>query len=311
MFIYKKWKGFKDKHKNIVVGLGNFDGVHIGHQKLISELVDLAEEVESTPAVFTFSPHPLAVLNPENCPPQLLTQESKQKLIAKLGVKVLLMVPFNLEFSNLAPEDFVKGVLHEELNVRGLVVGYNYTFGRRGSGTPELLERLSSKYSYRIKIIPPVMVEGQVVSSTLIRNLLMQGDVNNAAKFLGYYPFVEGKVVLGDKRGSELGFPTANLEVDQNLLIPANGVYMTKVFIEGETYFGLANIGIKPTFQGQKRNIEVHLLDFYEDIYGKLIKVSFSRRLREEKRFSTPSDLAEQIKMDITEARAEWSKVRE
>lgn len=309
MLIYKKWQGFKKKDKKIVVGLGNFDGVHIGHQKLISELVDLAHETESIPAVFTFSPHPLAVLNPESCPPQLLTQESKQKLIAKLGVKLLLMVPFNLEFSNLAPEDFIKNVLHEELNVTGIVVGYNYTFGRLGSGTPELLEKLAGKYFYRIKVIPPVTVDGQIVSSTLIRNLLQQGEVNYASKYLGYYPFVEGIVVTGDKR--KIGFPTANLEVDQNLLLPANGVYMTKVFIEGETYFGVANIGVKPTFERRKKNIEVHLLDFNKNIYGKLIKVSFTRRLRDERRFSSPSDLAEQIKMDIIEARAEWSKVRE
>lgn len=311
MYVYHHWHGLKGKHNKLVVGLGNFDGVHIGHQKLIFELVALAKEVEGTPAVFTFHPHPLAVLNPENGPPLLLSQESKQKFIARLGVDILLLVPFDVIFASLSPEDFIKTVLHEELGARGVVVGYNYTFGHRGLGTPALLEEMSSRYGYQVRVVPPVMVEGQAVSSTLIRGLLMKGEVAEAASFLGYYPFMEGQVVAGEKRGSTLGFPTANLDIDQTLLVPANGVYSAKVHIDGETYFGVANIGVKPTFQGKIRNIEVHLLDFYQDLYGKNIKVSFTRRLREEKRFKTSSDLVEQIERDILEARAEWSKVRE
>jgi riboflavin kinase/FMN adenylyltransferase len=295
----------------MVVGLGNFDGVHIGHQKLISELVTLAKELGGTPAVFTFHPHPLAVLSPENSPPLLLSQESKQKFIARLGVDVLLLAPFDVIFASLSPEDFIGTILHEELGARGVVVGYNYTFGHRGLGTPALLEEMSSTYGYQLRVVPPVMVEGQAVSSTLIRRLLLKGEVAEAAKFLGYYPFMEGVVVAGEKRGSTLGFPTANLDIDQALLAPANGVYSTKVHIDGDTYYGVANIGVKPTFHGVKRNLEVHLLDFYQDLYGKHLKVSFTRRLREERRFSTPSDLIEQIQRDIHEARAEWSKVRE
>lgn len=295
----------------MVVGLGNFDGVHTGHQKLISELVTLAKELGGTPAVFTFHPHPLAVLSPENCPPLLLSQESKQKFIARLGVDILLLAPFDVIFASLSPEDFIGTILHEELGARGVVVGYNYTFGHRGLGTPALLEEMSSTYGYQLRVVPPVMVEGQAVSSTLIRGLLLKGEVAEAAKFLGYYPFMEGIVVAGEKRGSTLGFPTANLDIDQTLLVPANGVYSTKVHINGDTYYGVANIGVKPTFHGVKRNLEVHLLDFYQDLYGKHLKVSFTRRLREEKRFSTPSDLVEQIQRDIHEARAEWSKVRE
>lgn len=311
MYVYHQWHGLKDKHKKLVVGLGNFDGVHIGHQKLISELVALAREVEGIPAVFTFHPHPLAVLKPESCPPLLLSQESKQKFIARLGVDILLLAPFDVIFASLSPKDFIKTVLHEEIGARGVVVGYNYTFGHRGRGTPALLEELSSAYDYQVRVVPPVMVVGQAVSSTLIRGLLMKGEVAEAAKFLGYYPFMEGQVVAGERRGSTLGFPTANLEIDQTLLVPANGVYSAKVHIDGDTYYGVANIGVKPTFQGKMRNLEVHLLDFYQDLYGKQIKVSFTRRLREEKRFSTPTDLIKQIERDILDAREEWSKVRE
>ena len=311
MYLYHHWRGIKDKHKKIVVGLGNFDGLHIGHQKLISDLVALAKKVGGTPAVFTFHPHPLTILNPEKSPPLLLSQEAKQKLFAKLGVKVLLQIPFNLDFAGLSPEDFVKSVLHEELGACGVVIGYNYTFGQYGRGTPALLEELSAIYGFELRVIPPIALEGQPVSSTLIRGLLASGEVTEAAKYLGYYPFVEGEVVTGEQRGRNLGFPTANLDIDKILLVPANGVYLAKVHIEGESYFGVANIGIKPTFSNNNRNIEVHLLDFYKDLYGIKIKVSFTRRLRKEKKFASPSELVKQIERDVLEARAESSKFKE
>ncbi len=310
MHVYHNWHNLKNKYKNIVVGLGNFDGMHIGHQKLISWLVELAKEVGGTPAVFTFDPHPLAVLKPGKSPLFLLSQESKQKMMAGMGVEILLLVPFNLEFAGMAPEDFIKTVLHEELEAKGVVVGYNNTFGHQGRGTPALLEKLSSNYGYKVRVVPPVMIDGKAVSSTRIRNLLAKGKVAEAAGLLGYYPFVEGQVVAGEQRGRALGFPTANLDIDQTLLVPANGVYSVKVRIDGDIYLGVANIGVKPTFQGKMRNIEVHLLDFYQNLYGNLIKVSFIRRLRGEKRFETPSDLIKQIQQDIIDARTEWS-VRE
>ncbi|KUK84114.1 MAG: FAD synthase [Pelotomaculum thermopropionicum] len=309
MYINHEWRGLKDRYGDMVVGLGNFDGVHVGHQKLISELVKIAKTTGSTPVVFTFNPHPLEVLNPGKRPPLLLSQAAKQNLIAELGVEVLLQVPFDLEFAGQTPENFVKTVLHDEMRARGIVVGYNYTFGYQGKGTPALLQELASIYHYDLRIMPPVMVEGQVVSSTLIRNLVLIGKVDEAAKFLGYYPFVEGQVVTGKKRGgSSLGFPTANLNIDETLLVPANGVYLVKICIEGDNYMGLANIGTKPTFQDKTRNIEVHLIDFNRDLYGENIKVSFTKKLREEKQFKTPSDLIKQIKKDISRAREEWFK---
>jgi len=304
LHVYRHWHGLKYKHKKLVVGMGNFDGVHIGHQKLISEIVSMANEICGTPAVFTFHPHPLAVLYPDNCPPLLLSHEAKQAFIAKLNVGVLLLVPFDLEFAKLSPEDFIKTVLHEELGASGVVVGYNYTFGHYGRGTPDLLEEQASKYNYQLRVVPPVMVEGQVVSSSLIRELLMKGQVAESAKFLGYYPFIEGQVVTGERRGGSLGFPTANLNIDRKMLVPADGVYSVKVYVDGETYLGVANIGVKPTFQGNARNIEVHLLDFYQDLYGKNIKVKFIRRLRGEKKFPTSTDLVKQIEQDIMETRA-------
>lgn len=312
MHLYHHWHGIKEKHNKIIVGLGNFDGLHIGHQKLISDLVSFAQKVGGTPAVFTFHPHPLTVLKPEKSPPLLLSREAKQNFFSRLGVEVLLQIPFDLDFAGMSPEDFVKTVLHEEIGACGVVVGYNYTFGRYGRGTPALLEELSALYGFELKVIPPITIEGQPVSSTLIRGLLAGGEVTEAAKYLGYYPFVEGEVVTGDKRGGAiLGFPTANLNIDQTLLVPANGVYLVKVYIDGESYFGVANIGVKPTFNANNRNIEVHLLDFYKNLYGVHIKVSFTRRLRKEKKFETPSELVKQIERDILEARAESLKIKE
>ncbi len=311
MLKYNSWECLKSKHENIVIGLGNFDGVHIGHQKLIYNLVQMAKEINGIPAVFTFHPHPLAVLKPESCPPQLLSQEHKQKIFARLGVKILLTIPFNLKLACLSPEDFVSMVLCEEIGVRGVVVGYNYTFGHRGRGTPELLKDLSEIYGFALQVVQPVMVEGQTVSSTMIRHLIKTGDVSGAAKLLGYDPFTAGEVVAGEKRGRTLGFPTANLELDQEILVPANGVYAAKIYHNSDTYFGLANIGVKPTFHGKKRNIEVHLLDFCEDLYGKQIKVSFTRRIRGEKKFASPSELIKQIEMDIHKVRTECSKAKE
>ncbi len=312
MYIYTQWQGIKKKHKNIVVGLGNFDGVHLGHRKLINELVAMAKELEGTPAVFTFHPHPMSVLSPGNCPPLLLSQEAKQKIMAELGIEVLLMVPFTEELASCPPEAFVKYILCEEMGVRGVVVGYNYTFGRGGVGTPALLEEMSRECGYKFLVIPPVEVDGLLVSSTLIRNLLQNGDVEGAGKLLGYSPFIEGYVVYGDGRGRVLGFPTANLEIDEDLIVPANGVYLACVHIEGTgNYLGLANIGIKPTFNVNKRNIEVHILDFYGDLYGKNIKVIFRRRLREETKFNSVNDLVEQIAKDVERAREEWLKIKE
>jgi riboflavin kinase/FMN adenylyltransferase len=308
LHIYYSWQSLKSKHENIVIGLGNFDGVHIGHQKLIFDLVAMAKELNGTPAVFTFYPHPLAVLKPDSCPPQLLSQEYKQKLFARLGVKILLTVPFDLKLAGLAPEDFVKTVLSEEIGAKGVVVGYNYTFGHRGQGTPALLEDLSHIYNFKLQVIQPVTVEGQTVSSTHIRNLIIKGDVSEAAKFLGYFPFTEGEVVTGEQRGRTLGFPTANLEIDEDLLMPPNGVYSARIYHEGDTYHGLANIGCRPTFHGNKRNIEVHLLDFCDDLYGKQIRVSFIRRLRGERKFTTAADLVKQIEMDINDARMECAE---
>lgn len=305
MHIYYTWQGIKEKFYNLVVGLGNFDGVHLGHKKLIEELVKKAKKLKGTPAVFTFYPHPDVVLNPFNCHPLLLTQGAKRNMIAQLGVKLFIQIPFTPDFARITAQDFIERILYHGLEGRAVFVGYNYTFGYKGEGTPELLKESSAKYGFTVHVIPPVTVNGQVVSSTHIRNLLLQGKVTEAKEFLGYYPYLEGIVVSGEQRGTTLGFPTANLEPETDVLTPANGVYAVKVQVEEDTFWGVANIGVKPTFHAQRNkiNIEAHLLDFYGNLYHRRIRIFFIKRLRGERKFSSPEELTTQIQQDIYQVR--------
>ncbi|MEW6172209.1 MAG: bifunctional riboflavin kinase/FAD synthetase [Bacillota bacterium] len=307
MDILTDYNGLGHLYNNICVGLGNFDGVHLGHQRLINRLVSHARGNAGTSVVFTFEPHPAMVLNPEAAPPLLLAPEHKQRLIGGLGIDVLLAVRFTKEFAQLTPEAFIQDVLCAELDARAVFVGYNYTFGHRGAGNPETLRTFAKKCAYRLEVIPPVMLDGQPVSSTLIRNLLNEGKVDEARRYLGYYPMYKGKVVAGESRGSTIGFPTANLEVEERILVPANGVYAVKLLIDGERFLGVANIGVCPTFTGgapRKRRVEVFVFDFHGDLYEKELEVLFTRRLREERRFGSAAELVEQIRLDVAAARA-------
>ncbi len=307
MKVYQNWEDIGHKYQNVVVALGNFDGVHLGHQHLIGQMVAKAREIDGTPLVFTFYPHPMAVLKPQSVPPMLLSQEAKQEMIASLGVEVLVKTPFTREFSQMSPEQFARFVLRDSLQARWAFVGYNYSFGYKGMGTSQRLKELGRELGFKVHITPSVTVEGNSVSSTFIRHLMREGDVAEARKYLGYCPWVEGDVILGERRGRTLGFPTANLEIDHRLVVPPRGVYSVKVKVDGDQFLGVTNIGTKPTFHGEgtRQSIEVHLLDFYGDLYGKRIKVFFTRRLRGEKRFASVQELVKQIERDILHARAE------
>lgn len=307
MQVLTSYHGLRHSYRKICVGLGNFDGVHLGHQRIIKRLVEYARENQGTAAVFTFEPHPAMVLRPDAAPPLLLAPELKQRLIASFGVDILLAIPFTREFALLSPEAFVREVLCAEIGVVAVFVGYNYTFGHRGAGTPETLRELGARYGFTVEVIPPVLVGDQPVSSTLIRGLIAAGKVEEAQRYLGYYPVFAGTVVSGAKRGTELGFPTANLEVDSQVLVPANGVYAVKAVVDGEVFLGVANIGVCPTFAGDApagRRVEVFLFDFHGDLYGKRLEVSFTRRLREERCFRSVAELVEQIRRDVAAARA-------
>ncbi|MBO8137045.1 MAG: bifunctional riboflavin kinase/FAD synthetase [Desulfotomaculum sp.] len=312
MIVKHSFQGLKNKYKNIVVGLGNFDGVHVGHQKLTKKVVSEARKIAGTAVIFTFNPHPLSVLDPQNDPPKLLTQQSKEELMGRLGIDVVLSIPFDIEFAKITPKEFIEKVLYQEMAVREVVVGYNFSFGSRGEGNVETLRQYASRYNYTLHVIPPVTINKRVVSSTVIRKMIMDGDVETAGRFLGYAPFIKGIVVTGDKRGSTIGFPTANIDLDDKILTPANGVYSVHVDVGDDIYLGVANIGTKPTFNNNevKRNLEVHLLDFNGDLYGQQITVKFLRRLRREQKFNSVNELVAQIQRDIQMSLSDWKGVR-
>lgn len=291
-------------YSNVVVALGNFDGVHLGHRELIKKTIEKSHQLKGTAAVLTFDPHPLKVLFPEVCPSMLLSKEEKIKKLSELGAELLIIIPFSDEFARLTPQEFVKDFLVERLNAKGVVIGYNYTFGFKGKGTPEILTGLGADYGIETIVVPPVGYRGVEVSSTFIRNLLTRGEVREAAKYLGYHPFLESVVVTGDRRGRTIGFPTANLEPSEDILVPANGVYAVRVHLEGEIMNGVANIGLRPTFKlDRPRNIEINIFDFCKDIYGKKIKVDFIERIRGEQKFDSVEQLISQIAEDSLRAR--------
>ncbi|RDV82520.1 bifunctional riboflavin kinase/FAD synthetase [Ammonifex thiophilus] len=304
MEVVRDWHRAKERFPFLGVGLGNFDGVHLGHRRLIERLVAWAAATGGTAAVLTFEPHPAMVLNPQKAPPLLLSSELKRRFLAELGIEVLFILPFTREFASLQPEEFVAEVLVKEMGVKAVFVGYNHTFGRGGKGNPALLASLGERYGFRVEVIPQVVVNGLPVSSTLIRYLLEKGEVEEARRYLGYYPLYLGTVVSGDGRGRELGFPTANLELEEGILLPACGVYLVRVRVLEKNWYGVANVGVLPTFGERERpRIEVFLFDFQGELYGLKMEVSFLRRLREERRFRSPEELVAQIRRDVACAR--------
>ncbi len=293
-----------DRHRNMVIALGNFDGVHLGHRELIRRTIAVAENENYTPAVLTFDPHPMKVLQPDRCPPMLLAKEEKIRLLADLGIQLLVIIPFTRKIARLSPRKFVKNILVDRFQVRAVVAGYNYNFGYRGAGNAGVLSQLAEEFGLRAIIVPLVRCGQVEVSSTLIRRLLLEGKVAEAARFLGYFPYLKARVVAGDRRGRQFGFPTANLALPADLLTPANGVYAVKVSVDGRLFKGVANIGVKPTFHlNRPQNLEVHLFEFNGELYKAEIKVEFIQRIRGEQEFSSVPELVRQIENDAGEAK--------
>ncbi|MBX6422726.1 bifunctional riboflavin kinase/FAD synthetase [Thermosulfurimonas sp. F29] len=296
-------RDFPLRLRNPVGTLGNFDGVHLGHRALLEATRDLARELSGEPLVITFEPHPRLILRPEAGLHLLTTFEEKLRLIEEAGISSVLVIPFDREVADLPAEEFVEEYLVYGLGLKGLVVGFNYRFGRGRGGDQELLKHLGERYGFRVRVIPPRVVEGQVVSSTLIRELLEKGEVRRAALFLGRPYFLSGRVIRGEARGRTLGFPTANLEPPPEKLLPARGVYAVRVCLKGKIFFGVMNIGEKPTFGGHRLSLEVHIFEFESDIYGERLSVEFIDFLRPERKFPSPAALAEQIIKDCQKAR--------
>ncbi len=289
------------------LALGNFDGVHIGHRMIISATVDTAAAGGAKSAALIFSPHPLQVLAPESSPDLLLTLEDRIKLLGEAGIDYVVVHPFNREFAALLPEDFVCRVLKEELGASGVVVGFNYSFGLRGRGKADDLKRLGAACSISVQVIKPVEKGGSPVASSRIRVLLAAGRVQEAREMLGYPFGLKGTVVHGDGRGRQLGFPTANVLTSAEVIHPGHGVYLTRVLFTAEAqkkwHWALTNVGKRPTFSKSEPSVEVHLLDLQTNLYGRELNVQFIQKIRDERLFTGPAELCDQIKKDVDRAR--------
>jgi riboflavin kinase/FMN adenylyltransferase len=281
-----------------VLTIGNFDGVHLGHQAIFHTLRRRAREVRGTALVLTFDPHPLKILAPERCPPLLTPTPKKLALMQACQLDLVICLPFTRELANLSPTTFVEDVLLHAIGMREIYVGYDFAFGKGRSGTIALLQELGERHGFAVQIIEPITVQGRVVSSSMIRQWVQQGAVDEAARFLGRLYSIAGVVVEGYRKGREIGFPTANVRSDYEV-IPARGVYAVVVDWRGRRYEGVANIGFNPTFGRSQLSIEIHLFDFAEHLYGEIIEVSFVEKIRDEQAFPSVEALVEQIREDV------------
>ena len=288
----------------LYLAIGVFDGVHRGHQAVISTSARHAHAADGTPVVVTFDPHPAKVLRPNDAPHLLTARQHKIDLIRTLGVGHLLILEFSQKFAATPPEEFVRQLMSHSKPLREICVGHEWSFGRNRAGNLTLLKSLGAELTFNVVGIPPVMVEGHVVSSTAIRNAVKTGKFDEAAAMLGRPYSILGTVIDGDKLGKKLGFPTANLSAHSEQF-PPDGVYFAEAWIEGVLYHGLVNLGIRPTVaKGEpQRILEIHILDFHEEIYGKDIEVRFLQYLRPEKKFPNVDALIHQIELDVQQAR--------
>ncbi len=285
-----------------VVTIGNFDGVHLGHQKIFRKVIDAARG-RGTSIVLTFDPHPLKVIAPDRKLKLLTPLDEKIRLIEMTGIDVFLCIDFDREFAKMAPDDFVREVLVEKLKVKHVIVGHNYRFGKGKKGTTDLLRRRGRKYGFKVNVVRNRRISGYIVSSSRIRQLLLWGRVCEAATLLGRPYSIHGRVITGAGRGASiLGIPTANIETP-NELAPREGVYAVKVKINGNVYDGVANIGKNPTFGGEELSYEAHLFDFNGDLLGRDIRLFFIDRIRGERTFPDAESLKKEIDKDIETAK--------
>lgn len=304
MYIFNKFseiKGFL-KGKSTAIALGTFDGVHVGHQSIIRQAIQLARAHGLVAVVFTFVNHPLSVVAPDRVPVQIGDNISKASFMEELGVDVLLSLSFSEKLSRQGPEEFLD-ILCQSCNPRFIVTGPNFTFGRKGKGNPRLLARLASEYGFVAEVGQAVQLDGRMVSSTQIRGLIEAGELDKTNEYLSRPFSFGGRVVHGDHRGRTIGFPTANLNIPEKRVMLPNGAYGVYVLLDGEKYKGIANIGDNPTFKGCDRRLEVHILDFKGDIYDQPLTVQFVKKLRDEKKFSGIDGLVKQLRIDEEKAR--------
>ncbi len=293
--------------KETLLTIGVFDGVHLGHQRLLTHLRNKARRKNWLSGVVTFKSHPRAVLSAENKIPWLNDLDTRISLLRDLGVDVVVALSFTPELAQLTAREFVQ-LLMNYLNMRGLIVGPDFALGRDREGNAETLQLLGQEMGFSVKVMPAVVLDGEVVSSSAIRQALARGDMKRVEKLFGRHFNLNGQIVSGDKRGRTLGFPTANMDVNPEQALPRDGVYVTIAHIGHELIPSVTNIGVRPTFGGGKRIIETYLLDYQGELFGRRLGLDLLDKLRDEKRFNTAEELKAQIESDIKQARAILAK---
>lgn len=288
--------------KDMLLTIGVFDGVHLGHKYLISQLKEYAQQQNLLSGVVTFRQHPRELLSPQTRLPYLTNLAEKVSLLKNEGVDAVITLSFTRELAKLSAVQFV-GLLKKYLRMRGLIIGPDFALGRDREGNADTLRALGQDMNFSVTVIPPIMVNGEVVSSTAIRNALADGDVNRVINLIGRFFSLQGRVTAGAGRGLELGFPTTNLAIDFKQALPAEGVYATWAYIDGKAYQSMTNIGRRPTFGDNGRTVETYILNYQGNLYGRELKIDIVERLRGEKRFDTVEELRKQIAEDVKQGR--------
>lgn len=294
--------------KNTYVALGNFDGVHKGHLTLVDKAINLAKKNQGLSMVYTFENHPLHLIDKDRVPKLIMDNKSKIEYFEKLGVDVLGLFDFTEEIMKMSPTDFIKKLI-KEFNVKGIVVGFNYRFGYKNIGDINLLERLSKELDFELHVMEAYAYNGEVVSSTIIRKYLLQGNVEKVSEMLGRPYSLRGIIVDGKKLGRTIGFPTANLQISKDVAIPKIGVYYTNIEIQGKKLKGITSVGNNPTVNGKNITVETYILDFKGNIYGETMRVHFIKHMRDEQKFKNLDELTAQLKKDKLFAEKENIKI--
>ena len=287
----------KDKESDNYVALGSFDGLHYGHLSLVRKTIQVAKEKNGRSMVFTYKNHPKTIVKPDSVPKLIMDLDTKLEYLEEENVDIVVLRTFTKEFMSIDAEDFIK-LLCEDYNVKGIIVGFNFRFGYKNLGDVDLLKDLQSKYGYELYIMDSYTYKGEIISSTRVRECILEGNVSEAANMLPKPYFIKGKVVYGKQLGRTIGIPTANLEFDNKMVIPEKGVYYTNVKYNGNIFKGLTSVGYNPTVNGKELTIETHILNFNKMIYGEELKVYFVERIRDELKFDTLDELVKQIRKD-------------
>lgn len=303
MKIVRYSRNIKLPKKSRYIALGVFDGVHLGHRKLIKLTVNKAKKNKGISIVVTFDPHPDRIIIPENNVFLLTTLKERINLIRDLKVDIFLIIKFSKILSKMSPKDFIVKILVNSLKVKELFVGFNYKFGFQGKGNVDCLKEYGKIYKFKTSILKPEVINKTIISSTIIKEYIRLGDTKKAKKLLGHNVIISGRVISGKGRGRKLlNFATANIEIPLEKILPANGVYLVEINIDNQKYYGLMNIGIKPTFKEKNKTVEVHIINFNKSIYNKVVNINILQKIRNEKYFNHPGLLKKQIEDDILTA---------